>query len=187
MRALEWAIEDIIAAHPGLYLEHCSVMAVALMKSMSERPCEFLVECGGFSPPDLEGESAFLLQVTWDDRTAAKAERVARAEQAKPIVERVAVALAALAFAHLMPDGRIRVTEQGERADYWLPRLERALEISGTEQPRELARRHREKTAQMLDNPRGWNGYVFVCCFSATRPTIRWSYHTQGEQTNATS
>jgi hypothetical protein len=92
--------------------------------------------------------------------------------------------LAALTFAHLIPNGQMRVTEQGQRADYWLPRLRLALEISGTEQSREMPRRHREKTAQMLANPSHWNGYVFVCCFAPTHRLIRWSYHTQEEHEN---
>jgi hypothetical protein len=75
----------------------------------------------------------------------------------------------------------MRVTEVGQRADYWLPRLRCALEISGTQHIRELSRRHREKVAQVLANPRHWNGYAFVCCFSAARRIIRWSYHTQEE------
>jgi hypothetical protein len=47
MRVFEWAIEDIIVAHPELYLEHCALMAVALMSRQSVRPCEFRVawEC----------------------------------------------------------------------------------------------------------------------------------------------
>jgi hypothetical protein len=187
MRTLEWAIEDIVGAHPGLYLEHHAVMAVAVMRRLSRSPCEFLVECEGFSPADLEGETTFLLRVSWDDQTALAAERIWRTEQPKPIVERAAVALAALLFARLIPGGQLRVTKEGERADYWLPRLRRALEISGTEHGRELPRRHREKTTQMLDNPRHWSGYVFVCCFSATHRAIRWSYHTQEKQEDGTS
>ncbi len=70
MRTFEWAIEDIMAAHPDLYLDHCAVMAVALMSQSSDSPCEFLVECEGFSPPDLEGETRFLLRVAWDEQTA---------------------------------------------------------------------------------------------------------------------
>ncbi len=142
-------------------------MAVALMRRRSASPCEFLVECEGFRPPDLGDETRFLLRVAWDERTADAAARVWLAEQPRPIIERAAVALAALSFAHLIPNGGMRVTEQGQRADYWLPSLRRALEISGTEQSRELPRRHREKTAQMLANPRRWDGYVFVCWFSA--------------------
>jgi hypothetical protein len=162
-------------------------MAVAVMSRLSRSPCEFLVECQGFSPPDLEGETSFLVRVSWDEQTASRAERVLRTEQAKPIVERAAVALAALLFAKLIRGGQLRVTKEGERADYWLWRLRRALEVSGTEQSRELPRRQREKTTQMLANPRSWNGYVFVCCFNADHKVIHWSYHTQGEQTNGAS
>lgn len=187
MRTFDWAIEDILAAHPGLYLEHHAVMAVARMSRLSQSPCEFLVECEGFSLPDLEGETSFLLRVSWDEQTALGAERVWRTEQPKPIVERAAVALATLLVAHLIPGGRLRVTEEGDRADYWLPRLRCALEISGTEQRRALPSRHREKIAQMLDNPRRWNGYVCACCFSATHRIIRWSYHSQEEREDASS
>ena len=41
MQTLGWDIEGILAAHPGLYLEHHVVMAVALMSQLSESPCEF--------------------------------------------------------------------------------------------------------------------------------------------------
>jgi hypothetical protein len=181
MRAFEWPIEDVVSAHPDLYLEHSAVMAVALMSRHSASPCEFLVECDGFCPPDLENEPRFLLRVGWDERAAVSATRVWFTEQPKPIVERAAVALAALTFAHLIPNSQMRVTQQGQRADYWLPRLRSALEISGTEHGRDLPRRHRQKKAQMLANPWQWNGYVFVCCFEAAHRLIRWSYHTQEE------
>jgi hypothetical protein len=187
MQTFEWAIEDIVAAHPGLYLEHHAAMAVAVMSGLSRSPCEFLVECEGFSPPNLKGETSFLVRVSWDEQTALRARRVLRTEQTKPIVERASVALAALLFAHLIRGGQLRVTQEGERADYWLWRLRRALEISGTEQSRELPRRQREKAAQMLANPRRWHGYVVLCCFDAAHKVIRWSYHTQEEQGNGAS
>jgi hypothetical protein len=181
MRTFEWAIEDIGAAHPDLYLDHFVVMAVAVMSRLSASPCEFLVECAKFCPPDLEGENRFLLRVAWNDETAEAAARIWLTEQSKVIVEHAAVALAALALARLIPDGAMRVSELGDRADYWLTRLGCALEISGTEHHAEVSRRQREKTAQLLANPRQWDGYVFVCCFSAASRLIRWSYHTQGE------
>ena len=187
MGAFEWPIGDIVIAHPSLYLDHCAVMAVALMSRLSQSPCEFKVECEGFSPPDLNGESEFALQVAWDDRLLVKAQRLARTEQRTPTVERAAVALAALCFAHLIPHGGMRVTDTGDRADYWLPSLQLALEISGTEHEREVPRRRREKVAQMLDNPRGWNGYVFVCCLSSVCRRIAWSYHKQEDRTDAAS
>jgi hypothetical protein len=142
MHTFEWPIEDIGRAHPDLYLEHFAVMAVALMSRLSSSPCEFLVECEGFRPPALEGDTHFLLRVGWDAQTAAAATRVWLTEQPRPIVEHAAVALAALTFPHLLPDSAMRVTQHGERADYWLPRLQCALEISGTEHHREVSRRH---------------------------------------------
>ena len=180
MRTFEWPIEDIVAAHPDLYLEHHAVMAVAVMSRQSASPCTFLVECEGFSPPALEGDSSFHLHVAWAEPMAVAAERVWLTEQPNAIIERAAVALAALAFAHLIRDGQMRVTEVGQRADYWLPRLRCALEISGTGQSSELPRRHRQKTAQVLANSWHWNGYAFVCCFAASHRVIRWSYHAQG-------
>jgi hypothetical protein len=182
MHTFEWTIEDIVAAHPDLYLEHCAVMAVALMKRRSSSPCEFLVECEGFSPPALDGDTSFGLHVAWDEETARTADRIWLADQPKPIIERAAVALAALTFAHLIRDSEMRVTIVGQRADYWLPHLQCALEISGTELSRELTSRHHEKVEQVLANPRRWNGYAFVACFSPTHRFIRWSYHTQEEQ-----
>lgn len=187
MQTFEWAIEDIIVAHPNLYLEHCAVMAVALMSRLSASPYEFAVECEGFSPPALSGETAFRLRLSWTEQTALKAQRVWHTEQPKSIVERAAVALAALLFAKLIPDGLMRVTREGDRADYWLPRLQCALEVSGTENPRVLRRRHREKIAQVLSNPLGWGGYVVVSCFSASQRVIRWSYHKQEVKENGSS
>jgi len=120
--------------------------------------------------------------VSWDVQIVLKAERVWRTEQPKPIVERAAVALGALLFARVVADGWRRVANQGDRADYWLPRLRCALEISGTQHGRDLSRRHREKKAQLLGNPRHWNGFVVVCCFSPAQRLIRWSYHVREEQ-----
>ncbi|MBI1925181.1 hypothetical protein HYR99_13145 [Candidatus Poribacteria bacterium] len=179
MRTFEWAIEDIIAAHPNLYLKPCAVMAAALMSQGSALPYEFAVECEGFSPPVLGGEKTFHLRASWTEQTGLQAKRVWHTEQPKSIVERAAVALAALLFAKLIPVGEIRVTREGDRADYWLRRVQCALEVSGTENPRKLRKRHRQKIAQVLSNPLGWNGYVVVACFSPSQRVIRWSYHEQ--------
>jgi len=35
--------------------------------------------------------------------------------------------------------------------------------------------------AQLLDNPRHWNGFVVVCCFSRAQRLTRWSYHVREE------
>jgi hypothetical protein len=187
MRTFEWPIEEIATAHPGLYLDHCVVMAVAIMRRLSASPCEFLVDCEGFRAPNLEGEPRFLLHVSWEKQTAQEAKRVWRTEQPKPIVERTAVALAALVYAHLIPGGRLRVTNQGEKAALWLPRLRCALEISGTRRRDELPGRHREKVAQVLANPRKWDGFVFIGCFDTAHRLIRWSCHLREEREHAQS
>ena len=181
MVTLTWDIEDIITAHPDLYLEHCAAMAVAIMEGISSSPCEFGLECIGFRPPAFRKEDQFRVEVAWTEETAMRAGRVRRTEQTTPILERAAVALAALAFGHLMRNGQMRVTRQGERADYWLPRLRCALEVTGTSNPREFKRRCREKAAQVLANPRQWDGYVFACCLHRRRPRLHWSYHEQEE------
>lgn len=187
MRTFEWAIEDLIAAHPHLYVDHYTVMAVALMSQHSASPCEFAVECEGFSPSVLRGAPQFLVRVAWTEQTVRKAQRMLHTEQSTSIVERAAVALAALAFAKLMPDGQMRVTQVGERADYWLPHLQCALEVSGTAQSRILRRRHREKVAQVLRNLLRWNGCVFVCCFTTRQRRILWSYHPWETRADASS
>src|SRR5262245_9776738 len=115
----EWAIEDILPAHPHLYLEHCAAMAVAVMSQRSASPYELGVECQGFSPLALGGVTQFITRVSWTEDTFARASRVRQTEQRSPIVERPAVALAALLFAKLIPGGEMRVTRIGERADYW--------------------------------------------------------------------
>jgi hypothetical protein len=190
-RVFEWAIEDIFPAHPHLYLEHCAAMAVAVMSrgsaGTSASPCGLMVECQGLHPTALAGDTSFFLRVSWTEETAASAGRILWTEQRTPIVERAAVALAALLFAKLIPDGEMRVTRRGEHADYWLPTLRAALEISGTEQPRELGRRYREKVAQVLSNPVAWPGYALVCCFGTAPPLVRWSYHEPKAGSHATT
>lgn len=38
MRIFEFPIEELVPAYPNLYLEHCVVMAVALMSEHSASP-----------------------------------------------------------------------------------------------------------------------------------------------------
>lgn len=85
MLTFTWAIEEIIAAHPSLYLEHCAVMAVALMGRRGAPPCEFTVRCEGISLPALSEQTSFLLRVSWNEHTALKARRVRQTGQPKPI------------------------------------------------------------------------------------------------------
>ncbi len=177
MRTFDWAIEDILESHEGLYLDHCAAMVVAVLSRLTSPPCEFLVHCEGFSLPDLRDADVFLARIGWGTEMARAAKRIRRAEQRKPIVERAAVGIAALLFAQLIPEGRLRVTRHGDRADFWLTESRCALEISGTENRYEILQKLREKTAQMLANRRRWPGYIFVCCFEALHCQVHWSYH----------
>src|SRR5262249_52895600 len=123
----------------------------------------------------------FILRVGWNASTEALANRMERSVQRPSLVESGAVALAALLFAHLIPGSEMEVCPRGDRSDFWLPKLHSALEVSGTDHERELSSRCREKSKQMLENPRGWGGYVVVCCFAAHHRVIRWLHRTQAE------
>jgi hypothetical protein len=180
MRTFEWAIEDIVPAFPSLALEHYALKAVAVMKAVAA-PCDFLVQLDGFHLHSLEDESEFVMNVTWTSETAAAAARMHRTEQRTPIIEGAAIAVAALLFAHLLPDSEMQVLTRGSRVDYWLPKRNQAVEISGTEQIRELARRLRQKRTQLRANPFGLDGYGVVCCFSSLQRLVRWAYDSHTE------
>jgi hypothetical protein len=81
----------------------------------------------------------------------------------------------------VVPLGRLDVTKYGERADYRSRRRQLVLEVSGTEVPNELVRRHREKVAQARRNPFGWDACVIVCAFAITGHRIRFSKHLNKE------
>jgi hypothetical protein len=180
MRTFEWAIEDIITAFPSLSLAHYAVKAVAIMKRVAV-PCDFLVQLEGFHLAALEGDTQFVMNVIWNPESAAAAERMERTEQRTPIVEGAAIALAALLFAHLVPDSEMQVTSRGAHADYWLPKRHQVVEVSGTERFGQMARRLQQKRRQVLANPFGLDGYVVLCCFARSQRLIRWRYHPQQE------
>ncbi|MHC4537685.1 MAG: hypothetical protein ACYS6K_27445 [Planctomycetota bacterium] len=152
------------------------------------------MECFNIASEWLGQAMQFRLQVSWLDETARKAERLRLTmqkathafglAQAKPLVEMAATALALILTRHVVNLGQLDVTNYGDRADYRSLDVPIVLEISGTEAPSELARRHREKIAQALANPLGLDAYVVICAFSATGHRIRFSYHRFRESTN---
>lgn len=73
--------------------------------------------------------------------------------------------------------GQLDVTRYGERTDFRSLAVSCMLEISGTEVFEELGRRHREKIAQAVSNPLGWDSYVVVCGFSGRGHRVRVSFH----------
>jgi len=92
-------------------------------------------------------------------------------------VELASVALALILGIRVVPLGRLDVTDYGARADYRSRKRKVVLEVSGTEVPAELGRRHREKVAQAQDNPFGWDAYVVVCAFVPEGHRIRFGKH----------
>lgn len=76
------------------------------------------------------------------------------------------------------------MTDYGARADYRARKRKLVLEISGTEVPAELGRRHREKVRHARDNPFGWDAYVVVCAFSSAGHRIRLSKQSIQEAEN---
>lgn len=87
VQTFEWPIEDILPAHPHLYLEHCAAMAAAVMSRGSGSPYELEVECRGFSPPAVGGDTRFRVRVSWTEETAARAQSVVHAGQGRSTSE----------------------------------------------------------------------------------------------------
>lgn len=177
MFTFKCAIEQIASWHPQLFLDSHVVACVAMMNLHSSSPAVFEVECENITSDWLGEETTFRLEVSWFAETESKAARLRSTVQKRPIIEMAASALAFSLTPHVIDLGELSVANYGERADYLL--LDRAgvLEISGTELPGELARRHREKVTQALENPYSLDAYVVVCSFAAAGNRIRFSYH----------
>src|SRR5204862_3477203 len=109
--------------------------------------------------------------------TAEKAERLRATMPSAEVVELASVALAFALARRLLGLRELVVTNRREGADYRAPTASCVLEVSGTETLSELGRRHREKVAQALRNPFGWDAYVIVCGFATPEHRIRFSAH----------
>ena len=177
VRLLRCAIEQVADWHPHLFLEAHVVAFVAVANHYSRSPARFDVACDNVTSRWLGKATDFRLEVSWHDDTAKKAKRLRETMQSGPLVELASVAVALILGRRVVPLGRLDVTEYGARADYRARKRRLMLEISGTEVPAELGRRHREKVAQARDNPFGWDAYVVVCAFGATGHRIRFSKH----------
>ena len=191
---LQCAIEQIADWYPRLFLEPYIVACVAVMNPYSASPAVFEVECLNIASEWLSQAMQFRLEVSWLDETARKAEHLRLTmqkathdfvlAQAKPLVEMAATALALILTHQVVNLGQLDVMNYGDRADYRSLDVPSVLEISGTEVPSELTRRHWEKVAQALANPLGLDAYVVVCAFSADGHRIQFSYHRWRESTN---
>jgi hypothetical protein len=183
VRRLRCSIGTTGRWYSNLFLDHHAIACAAVLSRYGDSPVLLEVRCDNITSPWLGEESEFLLEVSWTGQLLGKAERLRATLQAKPLVEMASVALA-LVLAHRVANlGQLDVTEYGERADYRSVTAECVLEISGTEAPGELGRRHREKVAQAVNNPLGWDAYVVVCAFSHKGHQVRFSAHSwRGER-----
>lgn len=174
---LSCSIDQIAEWHPQLYLEPHIVACVAVMSPWGPPPCTFEVECRGISSTWLGDAKRFPLHVFWSEAVRERADRLRRTMQTRPLAELAAVALACILIPNVVDLGQLDVTSYGGRADYRSLTVPCVVEMSGTERPRELSRRHREKVVQAMANPFGYDAYVVVCLFAPRRCQIRFSYH----------
>ena len=181
---LRCQIEDLAKLHPWLFLEPHIVACAAVLLEYGESPAVFHVSCSDVESARLGGATEFNLTVAWSAKTAEKAERLRATVQSKPLVEMASTALALVLAHHVIRLGQLDVTNYGDRTDFRSLKDSCMLEISGTETFGELSRRHREKVAQAMANPLGWDVYVVVCAFSGKGHRIRFSFHQAKEAAN---
>lgn len=155
-RLLGCPIEAVADWHAHLYVEPHLVALVAVAGRYSSSPAQFVVECSSIASRWLGTSTECRLEVSWQDDTAGKAARLQATMQTGPLLELASVALALILVNRIVPLGRLQVTDHGDRVDYRARKRKAVLEISGTENLAELGRRHREKVAQALANPFGW-------------------------------
>lgn len=184
-RTLRCTIEDLADWYPRLFLDPYIVASAAAMSRYSSAPALIAVDCEGIDSRWLGGAERFRLQVSWMEETAKKAERLRATMPAEEVIELASVALAFILARRILGLRDLVVTTRGEAADYRAPAVERVLEVSGTESVAELGRRHREKVAQALRNPFGWDAYVVVCGFATPHHRIRFSAHAWEESAHA--
>jgi hypothetical protein len=176
-RVLRCAIEDLASWHPSMYVDPHSAAFVAVTGQYSVTPARFAVDCDGVESRWRGNVREFTLEVAWSEQTVDRAERLRATIQPGPLLELASVAVALILTHRVMRLGPWNVMEHGGRADYRSTRVRRVLEISGTERPGELGRRHREKIEQALANSLGWGAYVVVCAFSEAGHRVRFTGH----------
>jgi hypothetical protein len=184
VRTLRCNIEDLHGWHPWFFVEPQIVACVAVLARYGPPPATLDVDCLNIRSAWLADALQFRLEVSWSAETLERAERLRATVQSRSLVEMAALALALAIVHHVLQLGQLDVTRYGDRADYRSTRMSCMLEVSGTEVPNELARRHRQKIAQASLNPLGWDSYVIVCAFSSVGHRIRFSFHRVKEAAN---
>jgi hypothetical protein len=175
-RILRCNIEDLAKWHPWFFLEPQVVACVAVLGHYGVAPAVLDVECLNVDSAWLGEIKDFRLEISWLSETADKAKRLRATVQTKPLVEMAATALALVLSHQVVRLGQLDVTSYGDRTDFRSTQISCMLEVSGTQTPRELDRRHRQKVQQALRNPLRWDAYVVVCAFSSRGHRIRLSF-----------
>jgi len=174
---LQCPIEQVADWHPRLFLEPHIVACVAVLSRFSSSPTAIDVECVGIRSKLLARARGCSLVASWLPETQRKADGLRLTMQPKPLVEMAAIAVAMVLASQVIHLGQLEVTRYGDGADYRSLTARKVLEASGTEVLAELGRRHRDKAAQALGNPFGWDAYVIVCAFCGEGHRARFSYH----------
>jgi hypothetical protein len=180
MRLLRQNIERLEGWYPNLFLEPHLVAAVTVLSEYSDSPASFAAQSENIAAVETE----FRLDLNWQQPAQSKAERLRATMQRKPLVKLAATAVALMAAHRLLILGELDVTAYGDHADFRAVRRRCVLEISGTEVAAEFDRRHREKVAQAVTNPFGWDACVVVCLFSAKGHRLRISRHEYREESD---
>lgn len=116
-RTLRCVVEDLEGWYPRLFLEPHLVACVAVLSRYSAPPATFDVACEGVTSRWLGRDTAFRLEVSWADETAAKGGRLLATMHQKPVVELASVALAFILARRLLSLGQLDLNDYGERAD----------------------------------------------------------------------
>lgn len=133
------------------------------------------VECESVTSKFINESDQLPIEISWKAETFPNSQRLLKTIQRAVIVEYAAVAIALLLVSRVTNDRITEVTLRGDKPDYVLNNGEAMLEISGTENPKSIKSRHKQKCAQLLANPYRVGGYVVVCCFA--NQLAYFSYH----------
>jgi hypothetical protein len=178
-KELDWdnaarvVIEDLIDLVPYLNPRFLIECAIALMREQPQNPLPLRVKAERiFCGPNKDGVQ-IALKIGWSPSTLPEGH--SRTYSRKTLVEFSAIAVALMLVSRFGGCTDFEVTKTGDRADYYLNRRTLMLEVSGTDSGRQVHKRHREKTRQLLRNPYGNSGYVVVSCLSGRQACL--SFH----------
>ena len=147
--------------------------AALLLNESRQSPVSVRVDCSANERRKHHGEH-FDLEIQFDP-SSYEFEKLRSTLQRHRIVEHGAVGLALIFLPHIADGEVTHVNKRSEKTDFDVDWGRYVLEVSGTEDPARLRRRHGEKIAQASANPRGKSFFVAVSCFGDL--TAVFSFH----------